>query len=218
LREDRVRRVIDPMIAGSTVPASTIDDDVAYVLGLGLCRMIEGRCEPANLIYREVIVRTLNHGTQIQLNQRTAWYLRADGTLDVPKLMAAWQEFWREDGHLATEGFAYKESGPHLMLMAFLQRIINGGGRIDREYALGKGALDLLVTWKTQRIAIELKQRRDTNTLAKGVTQTACYAESLGLDEAWLVLFDRRSKVPWSKRLFRARRVRAGVTVHVVGC
>jgi hypothetical protein len=85
----------------------------------------------------------------------------------VPKLMAAWQEFWREDGHLAAEGFAYKESGPHLMLMAFLQRVVNGGGRIDREYALGKGALDLLITWKTQRIAIEVKLRRDTETEAR---------------------------------------------------
>ncbi len=56
--------------------------------------------------------------------------------------MAAWQEFWREDGHEAADGFVYKESGPHLMLMAFLQRVVNGGGRIDREYALGRDALD----------------------------------------------------------------------------
>ena len=76
----------------------------------------------------------------------------------------AWQAFWRKDGHLAAEDFSYRESGPHLMLMAFLQRVVNGGGRIDREYALGKGALDLLVTWKTQRIAVEVKLRRHTET------------------------------------------------------
>ena len=75
--------------------------------------------------------------------------------------MSAWQTFWRKDGHVAAEGFSYRESGPHLMMMAFLQRVVNGGGRIDREYALGKGALDLLITWKTQRIALELKLRRD---------------------------------------------------------
>ena len=94
----------------------------------------------------------------------------------------------------------------------------NGGGRIDREYALGKGALDLLVTWKTQRIAIELKQRHDTRTLAKGVTQVAAYAASLGLTEAWLVLFDKRKTVPWGKRLFRKALRRAPVKVNVVGC
>jgi hypothetical protein len=50
------------------------------------------------------------------------------------------------------------------MRMAFLQRIVNGGGRIDREYVLGKGALDLLVTWKSQQVVIETKLRRDTET------------------------------------------------------
>jgi len=139
LREDRVRRVIDPMIAGATVPASQLDDDIAYVLGLGLCRVIDGRCEAANPIYREVIVRALTYGTQLSLDQKTAWYVEADGALDVAKRLAGWQAFWREDGHLAAEGFSYKESGPHLMLMAFLQRVVNGGGRIEREYALGNG-------------------------------------------------------------------------------
>ncbi len=89
----------------------------------------------------------------------TAWYVCPDGLLDVPKRMAAWQAFWREDGHLAAEGFAYREAGPHLLLMAFLQRVVTGGGRIDREYALGKDALDLLVTWKTQLISLERKVR-----------------------------------------------------------
>ena len=218
LREDRVRRVIDPMIAGATVPASQLDDDIAYVLGLGLCRVIEGRCEAANPIYREVIVRTLTYGTQLSLDQKTAWYVGDDGALDVAKLLAGWQAFWREDGHLAAEGFSYKESGPHLMLMAFLQRVVNGGGRIEREYALGKGAIDLLVTWRGARHVIELKQRRDTNTLAKGVAQVAAYARSLGLKEAWLVLFDRRKSVPWGKRVFTRKRTSEGVTVRVVGC
>ncbi len=218
LREDRVRRVIDPMIAGATVPASRLDDDIAYVLGLGLCRVIEGRCEAANPIYREAIVRTLTYGTQLSLDQKTAWYVGADGALDVAKLLAGWQAFWREDGHLAAEGFSYKESGPHLMLMAFLQRVVNGGGRIEREYALGKGAVDLLVTWQGARHVIELKQRRDTSTLAKGVAQLAAYARGLGLKEAWLVLFDRRKSVPWGKRVFTRKRTSEGVAVRVVGC
>jgi hypothetical protein len=80
-------------------------------------------------------------------HEPTAWYVRPDGSLDVDKLLAAFQVFWRKDGHLAAEGFGYREAGPHLMLMAFLQRIVNGGGRVEREYGLGRGALDLLVFW-----------------------------------------------------------------------
>jgi type II secretory pathway predicted ATPase ExeA len=218
LREDRVRRVLDPMIAGVTVPGGSLDDDIAFVVGLGLCRIKGGRCEVANPIYREVIVRTLTFGTQTSLYQFTAWYLRPDGLLDVPKLMAAWQEFWREDGHVAAEGFTYRESGPHLMLMAFLQRIVNGGGRIDREYALGKDALDLLITWKTQRIALELKVRHRPTTEAKGLAQLAGYLDGLGLDEGWLVLFDQRADTSWDERIFTRTETVGARRIHVIGC
>lgn len=102
--------------------------------------------------------------------------------------------------------------------MAFLQRIVNGGGRIEREYALGKGALDLLVEWKTQRVVIETKLRRDTDTEDEAHEQVVRYLDSLGLTEGWLVLFDLRSKAPWSERLTTAVRQVGARTIHVIGC
>ncbi len=218
LREDRVRRVLDPMLAGERAVGDTLDDDFAYVVGLGLIRKVNGAWEIANRIYREVIPRALVGNLQDQLVEQAAWYVGDDGLLDVPKLMAAWQTFWRKDGHLAAEGFSYKESGPHLMLMAFLQRVVNGGGTIEREYALGKGALDLLVTWKTQRIAIEVKMRRDTETEDDALEQVCRYLASLGMSDGWMVLFDLRSTAPWGERLFTRERVVGGYTVRVVGC
>ena len=159
----------------------------------------------ANPIYREVIPRALTFLTQTTLPQRTAWYVRADGSLDLPKLMGAWQEFWREDGHLAAEGFSYREAGPHLMLMAFLQRIVNGGGHIDREYGVGRGRVDLLVRWPyrtregsraVQRRAIEIKVWRagQKDPLQKGLAQLDAYLAGLGLGKGVLVIFDRRRK------------------------
>src|SRR5947207_2978159 len=71
----------------------------------------------ANPIYKEVIPRVLSFDQQAQLYLKPAWYLRPDGRLDMVKLMREWQKFWRQDGHLAAEGFAYREAGPHLMLM-----------------------------------------------------------------------------------------------------
>ena len=132
--------------------------------------------------------------------------------------MAAWQTFWRKDGHLAADGFSYREAGPHLMLMAFLQRIVNGGGRIEREYALGKGALDLLVRWKSQSVVIETKLRRDTETEDEAHEQVVRYLDSLGLAEGWLVLFDLRATAPWSERLYQRDVVVGGRVIHVVGC
>lgn len=157
LREPRVRRILDPMLAGERTPADVLDDDFAYVLGLGLIRSRAGRIEIANPIYREVIPRALTYVQQVQVAEEPAWYVRPDGSLDLAKLMTDWQAFWRKDGDLAAEGFSYREAGPHLMLMAFLQRLLNGGGRIERKYGLGRGALDLLVFWKGERHAIAVR-------------------------------------------------------------
>ncbi len=217
LREPRVQRVLDPMLAGSITAGDVLDDDFAYVASLGLIRLEGGTWQIANPIYREVVPRALSVVRQTQIQHQTSWYLTPDGLLDVPKLMEAWQSFWRKDGHLAAEGFSYRESGPHLMLMAFLQRIVNGGGRIEREYALGKGALDLLIVWRAQRAAIEVKLRRDTETEAEALEQVAGYLERLGLGEGWLVLFDLRAGKGWDEKLFVRTESFRGRRVTIVG-
>lgn len=102
--------------------------------------------------------------------------------------------------------------------MAFLQRVINGGGQIDREYGLGRGALDLLVTWKGERHAIELKLRRDEETESDGIEQLSGYMDSAGLTEGWLVIFDLRSTRPWSERLYQRPVERDGRRIVIVGC
>jgi hypothetical protein len=218
LREPRVRRVLAPMLTGGAVDGDTLDDDFAYVVGLGLVRLESGRWVVANPIYREVIPRALTFVRQGQIANEPAWYVRPDGTLDMAKLMADWQAFWRKDGHLGAEGFRYREAGPHLMLMAFLQRVVNGGGRIEREYGLGRGALDLVVEWRAERHAIEVKLRRDTETEDEALDQLARYLDHAGLDEGWLVMFDLRATTAWSERL-RTREVEhRGKRVVVVGC
>jgi hypothetical protein len=218
LQEPRIRRILDPMLAGEQTAGDVLDDDFAYVLGMGLIREHKGRFEIANPIYREVVPRALTHIRQMQIADEPRDYVRPDGALDMPKLMAAFQTFWRKDGHLAAEGFGYRESGPHLMLMAFLQRIVNGGGRIDREYGLGRGALDLMITWRGKQRAIEVKLRRDTETEAEALEQVTRYLETAGLDEGWLVMFDLRSTRSWDERLTSRTVETGGKRVHVVGC
>jgi hypothetical protein len=92
------------------------------------------------------------------------------------------------------------------------------GGRIDREYALGKGALDLLITWKTQRIAVEVKLRRDTETEARALEQVVRYLDHLGLAEGWLVLLDLRATTGWETRLYTRTETVGARRVHLVGC
>ena len=218
LREPRVRKILEPMLTGELLPADLLDDDLAYVVGMGIITLRSGTARIANRVYREVIPRALTFVQQVSMAHETSTYVRADGGLDLGKLMTAFQTFWRKDGHLAAEGFGYREAGPHLMLMAFLQRIINGGGRIEREYGLGRGALDLMIFWKAERHAIEVKLRRDTETEAEALDQVARYLDHAGLAEGWLLLFDLRKELPWSERLTLRELEHAGKRIRVVGC
>jgi len=218
LREPRVRRVLEPMLAGVALPADVLSDDVSYVRDLGLVRLDRGELRIANPIYREVIPRALTWTQQISIHQPTEWYVRPDGALDLPRLMTAWQTFWRKDGHLAAEGFGYREAGPHLMLMAFLQRVVNGGGRIEREYGLGRGALDLMIFWRTERHAVEVKLRRDTETEAEALDQLTRYLDRAALSEGWLVMFDLRKEPSWADKQFVREVEHAGKTLRLVGC
>ncbi len=217
LREDRVRRVLDPMLTGDRAPNDVLDDDFNYVLGLGLIRKVGGHYQIANAVYREVIPRTLNYVQQMQIWNEPAWYVQKDGLLDMGKLMTDWQTFWRKDGHLAAEGFGYKDSGPHLMLMAFLQRVVNGGGRIHREYGLGRGALDVLIEWQDERYPIELKIRRDTYTEGESLEQLGRYMAHLGLKRGWLVMFDMRKELSWEEKLYQRDVEYEGKTIRIVG-
>ena len=164
LRDERVRRVIEPILAGADRHTWS-SEDVAYAHDLGLVAQdAGGRPRIANPIYAEVVPRHLNHAVQIGLPQPMAWYLDAAGNLDVEGLIAAFQEFFREHSEHWVQRFErYHEAGPQLLLQAHLQRI-NGGGRIEREYALGRGRTDLLIVWpqggRERRWVVECKVRR----------------------------------------------------------
>ncbi len=199
LREPRVRRVLEPILAGDLLLGDRIHDDAAYVEDLGLVsRRRGGHLEIANPIYREVIPRSLAYGAQLTIPYETAWYVCEDGRLDVESLLEAFVGFWKQHGEALMGVQPYHEVAPHLVLKAFLQRIVNGGGRLDREYAVGRGRMDLCIRWPhegcEQLAALELKVWRPgrPDPLREGLEQLAGYLEKLGLEEGVLVIFDRR--------------------------
>ena len=205
LKEARVHRVIAPLLAGEgeSADAGITVDDQEYVADLGLIE-IKPQERIANRIYQEVIPRELIAVQQSRIAHQTAWYVMPDHTLGMVKLLAAFQQFFREHSESWIERFDYKEAGPQLLLQAFLQRIVNGGGRINREYGLGRKRTDLLLEWPLdskqgylgpiQRVVIELKilHKSLELTLQKGLEQTADYAQRCNADEAHLIVFNRR--------------------------
>ncbi|MCP4695629.1 MAG: hypothetical protein GY862_02100 [Gammaproteobacteria bacterium] len=72
------------------------------------------------------------------------WYVKK-GRLDMDALLQAFQKFYRRHSEAWLSKYDFREAGRQLLLMAFLQRIVNAKGRIEREMAIGNGSCDLLV-------------------------------------------------------------------------
>lgn len=150
LTEPRVRRILEPLIAGDALSGDDLDDDVKYTRDLGLI----ARTKPlriANPIYREVIVRVLAGTVEENVTHDPRAFVLPDGRLAFRKLLRAFAAFWREHGAALLGATPYHEVAPQLVFMAFLQRIVNGGGYVDREYGVGRGRIDILVRWPYRR-------------------------------------------------------------------
>jgi hypothetical protein len=228
LREPRVHRVISALLSTGSTGKELPNDDVQYVADLGLITT-HPALRIANPIYQEIIPRELVWGTQVTISNETHWYVQSGHRLDIPKLLRAFQQFFREHSEAWIERFDYKEAGPQLLLQAFLQRIINGGGRITREYGLGRKRTDLFIEWPldeqqgyygpVQRVVLELKilHKSLTTTLAEALPQTSAYADKCGAGEAHVLIFNRDPGVDWVEKLWEREEIYQGKSLGVWG-
>ncbi len=195
LREPRIKAIIEPMLSGLEL-GNIPNDDIQFVLDLGLCKMDPlGGLTIANPIYREVLPRVLTVTPMASLPQIYPTWLTPSGQLDTDALLDAFLRFWRQHGEPLLGSAAYHEIAPHLVLMAFLHRVVNGGGTLEREYAIGRDRMDLCLRYGKVILGIELKVWRDKkkDPIAAGLEQLDAYLARLGVDFGWLVIFDRRS-------------------------
>ncbi len=230
LREPRVQRVIEPMMQGVDLPIDVPEDDRQYCIDLGLIARRDRKLQIANRIYLEVLPRELTSIAQDSLQGRAEqpWFVGSDQRMDMDKLIESFQQFFRENAQSWLERYAYKEAGPQLLLQAFLQRVVNGGGRIAREYGLGTGRTDLFLQWPLtaqgflgpmQQVVLELKiqHKGKAATLAQGLEQTARYADQCGADSAHLLIFNRDSGVAWEDKVYREDHLQGQRSIAVWG-
>ena len=228
LKERRVHAVVAALLAGESRIANLQNDDLQYVEDLGLIRT-SPQIAISNRIYQEIIPREITWQWQATITHQQAWYLTPERRLDMVKLLTAFQQFFRENSDVWLQGLPYKEAGPHLILQAFLQRIVNGGGRIHREYALGRKYTDLYLEWpldevkgfygEVQRVVLELKilYANLDKTITDGISQVSSYARHCGATEAHLVIFNRNPEVSWDEKIWHEVRHDAALQVDVWG-
>ncbi|MEI6139620.1 MAG: AAA-like domain-containing protein [Mariniphaga sp.] len=206
LQNPRVKPIISALISGETIMYDEYNDDKQYVYDLGLID-IENKngISISNQIYAEIIPRVLNANFQdmiVPIVERQ-WYIKPDGKLDLPALLVEFQDFYREHSESWLGNFSFQESGKQLLLMAFLQRIVNGGGKIDREMAVGRGRTDLLIEFEGDTFVLELKIKYSNYRPEKAYEQLIRYLDTVNQPHGYLVLFENKpsSEIPWENRI-----------------
>ncbi|MCP2290030.1 hypothetical protein APR08_002952 [Nocardia amikacinitolerans] len=152
-----------------------------------------------------------------------------DGRLDFPRLLNEFATFWKLNGEVLAAQQGYHEAAAQLVLMAFLHRIVNGGGYIDREYGVGRGRIDLLLrqpytaadgrrAWQLEAMELKVWRDREPDPLTTGLAQLDGYLDRFVLSTGVLVIFDRRSQAePIDQRtVFSEATTPAGRTVTVL--
>ena len=121
-----------------------------------------------------------------------------------------------------------------MLLQTFLHRVVNSGGRIEREYVVGRRRMDLALIWPVraggpgtakvseQRIVVECKvvrrgRRGMEATLGEGLEQTAAYMDAWGAEAGHLALFDQRAGRTWEEKVYRREERFAGRALTVWG-
>lgn len=191
LREDRVKRIVQTIIKGENMSFDILNDDIAYARDLGLISQTSP-LKFANPVYAEIIPRTMASPIQESIPEeiQPQWFVESNGALNMEKLLKEFQKFYRRNIESWSHRYEYKESVYQLVLMAFLQRVINSGGDITREMAVGNGRIDMLVKFKKQEFALELKVKHGNYTIEDGKEQLTRYLNRLGLSEGYLIVFD----------------------------
>jgi hypothetical protein len=226
MEDPGIKKLMDTLITGEVDLELAKSEAFRICTDLGLVFMDKGVPSIANPIYKEVLARQMTIGAQAMIPEPEWQWEKPDGSLDMDALLREFQVFWRENSEMWEEKANYTEAFPHLLLMAFLQRVLNGGGRIEREYAAGRGRMDLFIEYNAYKYVIEIKliyEKQSPDTVRKkGLEQTTKYRDTNAPDcPAYLVIFDRRSEAkekPWDEKIYWQEEGVPGGTVTVVGC
>jgi hypothetical protein len=209
MEDTRIRKLMGTLITGGVDLDIANSETFRLCTDLGLVTLEKGVPCIANPLYREVLARQMTFGVQTMIAEPEWQWKNPDGSLDMDALLKEFQKFWRRNSELWEQKINYTEAFPHLLLMAFLQRVLNGGGHIDREYAAGRGRMDLAVEYNNRIYIIEIKLIYSHDSPAEvrtdGLKQIMKYRDKTDSSApAYLVIFDRRTETktqPWDERI-----------------
>jgi hypothetical protein len=226
LKEPRVIKVMDAVFAGTKGKVPINSDDRQYCVDLGLVvKNGDQALRPSNKIYQEVFSRVITDQIEYVIDPNVDIHIWTDGkVLFMSNLLKEFQRFWRHDSrsfpfrYVDFAAFKYDEATYSFMLLSYLQKVINSGTKVYRQFSEGRGDIDIVAKFKDHEYLIEVKLKEKYFSLENSLKQLSGYLDAAGENEGWLVVFDRDLERSWEEKIYWETQEYNGKTIHVVGC
>mgnify|MGYP000241716229 CR=1 FL=1 len=137
------------------------------------------------------------------------------GRLNFKQVLEKFQTFMKSKGASVTKRSDFKEATGQLLLMSYLDLLVNGKGWTFKEVQSGEGRIDVLCCYGDQKEVVELKLWYGASRYEEGLEQLVNYLESESLDHGYLVVYDRREQSPreysFDKHIVSGKKIQAWV-------
>jgi len=175
------------------------DDDIDLGVKYGIFAESERRLGVANLIYAQVLFQHFERelkGLGIKEIVAANHFEDRHGRLNFRLILEKFQAFMKAKGREVVEHPTFREATGQLLLLSYIDQLVNGKGWTFKEVRTGKGRIDVLCCYGRQKEVVELKLWYGANRYSQGLQQLVKYLESESLDHGYLVVLDRRENSP----------------------
>ncbi len=198
-RNPRLLPVVLDLLTGKereyNIQADNIDLGVKY----GIFAEENQQLSIANRIYTQVLFKHFKEeleGWGVEKIVDRSELEDKRGRLDFRLVLDKFQSFLKAKADAVTKQPDFREVTGQLLLLSYLDLLVNGKGWTFKEVPSGKGRIDVLCCYKKQKEIVEIKLWYGGRRYGSGLAQLAKYLENESLNHGYLVVFDRREISP----------------------
>jgi hypothetical protein len=194
-RKPGIFSIVLDLLEGKRHRYNIQDDDVDLGVKYGIFAEQNQQLGLANLIYAQVLYQHFEKDLrQLDINDLVvdSRFVDANGHLDFRLVLDKFQAFMKSKGASVAKHPNFAEATGQLLLLSYLDLLVNGKGWTFKAVQSGEGRIDVMCCYKNQKEVVELKLWYGASGYDKGVEQLARYLESENLNRGYLVVFDRR--------------------------
>ncbi len=159
-----------------------------------------------NRIYEQIIYNYLASKTETSFLTKNDYanlpYSLPNNELDIEQVLLNFQKFAKEQYSTKQEKFLEKQW--RLLLLAFLQPILNGQGYTFKEAEISQEKrLDVVITYFQHKYIIELKIWYGQKAYERGLQQLSDYLDAQHQQKGFLVIFEEKKKKSWKQEYIK---------------